>query len=108
MNQKDPISNITPNRDTFEFPEKRAESKKDKTIPAPDRSKKDFGKIILPSKNLAIAQKIIQTARPITNNNPFAVSIGILVKGKQKIGNNTITESKDKKEILSNILERIG
>ena len=64
INQKDPISNIVPNKDTWEFEEKRAESRNTKAIPKPDAKSHDFGKIILPSRNLAIAQKIIQAASP--------------------------------------------
>ena len=55
-----------------------------------------------------MAQKIIQTASPTTKSNPFKVSIGILVKGKKKNGNNTTTKNKERKEILSNIFDFIN
>ena len=97
-----------PNKDTSEFPEKNAERKKTKAMPNPDTKSQDLGKIIWPSNNLAIAQKIIQKTRPNAKSNPFEISIGILVNGKQKIGNNTMTKNNDKKESLSNIFERIN
>ncbi len=61
-----------------------ADTKKAKTIPKPETKIHDFGKMILPSENLAAAQKIIETAKPITRRSPFEVSIGIFVKGKKK------------------------
>lgn len=77
-------------------------------MPNPDSKSQDFGKIILPSENLAIAQKTTQAASPKTKRNPLAVSMGILVKGKKKKGNRTITKDNDKNESLSNIFERIS
>jgi hypothetical protein len=76
------MSNIVPKRETWEFLEKSAESKNTKEIPNPDAKSHDLGKTILPSKNLAIAQKTIVKARPKTKSNPFETSTGILVKGK--------------------------
>jgi hypothetical protein len=99
---------MVPNKDTWEFPEKRAESRKAKAIPNPDTNNQDLGKIILPSRNLAMAQKITQAASPKTKSNPLDVSTGMLVKGKQKRGNNTTTKNNDKKESLSNIFERMS
>ena len=78
-----------------------------KAMPKPDTKSQDLGKIICPSENLAIAQKIIQSARPITKSKPLEVSSGMLVKGRQKSGNSTTTKKSDKKESLSNIFERI-
>jgi hypothetical protein len=63
---------------------------------------------MLPSENLAMAQKITDIARPTTKSIPLEISIGILVKGKQKSGDRTITKNNDQKEILSNILEFIN
>ena len=77
-------------------------------MPNPDSNSQDFGKIILPSENLAIAQKTIQAASPKTKRNPLAVSIGILVKGKKKNGNRTTTKNNEKNESLSKIFERIS
>jgi hypothetical protein len=107
INQKLPISNITPNKDTDTLPENKAESKNTNDIPNPDTNNQDLGRIILPSENLAMAQKITQAARPKTKSKPFEVSTGIFVKGKQKIGNNITTKDKDQKESLSNIFECI-
>jgi len=108
INQKLPASNIVPNKDASEFLEKRAESRKAKTTPSPDTKSQDFGKIILPSESLAKAQKIKESASPKTKSNPLEVSIGILVKGKKKTGNNIITKNSDKNESLSNIFEYIS
>jgi|SRR3989344_4798826 len=107
INQKDPTSNIVPKKDTSEFPEKIVDNKKAKAIPNPDNKSQDFGKIIRPSKNRAIAQKITHAVSPTTKSSPLDVSIGILEKGKKKSGNNTTTKNKDKNESLSNIFVRI-
>lgn len=53
-------------------------------MPNPDTKSQDFGKIISPSENLAIAQKIMQAVSPKTKSKSLEVSIGILVKGKKK------------------------
>jgi len=37
-------------------------------MPKPETSNQDFGKIIFPSMNLAIAQKIIQAVSPMTKS----------------------------------------
>ncbi|OGI66569.1 hypothetical protein A2823_00425 [Candidatus Nomurabacteria bacterium RIFCSPHIGHO2_01_FULL_41_91] len=108
INQKDPISNMVPNKDTCDVPEKRAESRNTKVMPNPDTNNQDLGKTIRPSENRAIAQKTTETASPKTKSRPFEVSTGILVKGKQKIGNNTTTKNSDKNESLSNIFECIS
>jgi hypothetical protein len=107
INQKLPMSNMVPNKDTWGFLEKRAERRKAKAIPNPDTNNQDLGKIILTSENLAIAQKTMQAASPKTKSSPLEVSTGILVKGKEKRGNNTTTKNNDKKESLSNIFERM-
>ena len=59
----------------------------------------------MPSINRAIAQKMIQAARPTTKSNPLEISIGKFVKGKQKIGNKTTTKNNDTKDNLSNMFE---
>jgi hypothetical protein len=106
--QKLPTSNIVPNKDTCELLLKRTDNKTARTIPNPDTKSQDFGKIILPSRNLEIAQNISANATPMTNNNPFDVSTGMLVNGKQKIGNKTTTKNNDQKESFSNIFEFIN
>ncbi|OGI59536.1 hypothetical protein A2814_03335 [Candidatus Nomurabacteria bacterium RIFCSPHIGHO2_01_FULL_38_19] len=105
INQKEPTSSIIPNKDALDAPEKMAERKETRTMPAPASRHIDLGKLILPSDNRAIIQKIIDTISPIIKNRPFPVSIEILVKGKKKIGNNTTTKKSDEKEILSIIFE---
>jgi hypothetical protein len=105
INQKLPISNIVPNKETCAGEDMRAESKKAKAIKKPEANSHDFEKTILPSRNLAIAQKTIHTARPATKSNPFEASTGILAKGKQKRGNNITTKNNAKNESLSNIFE---
>ena len=109
INQNDPISNIVPNKDTSEFPElfpeNRAERKNTRTTPSPDTNSQDFGKTIRPERNRAITQKIMERASPTTKSNPLEVSAGMMVKGRQKIGDNTSTKNKDKNESLSNKLE---
>jgi len=97
-----------PNKDTCGFPEKRAESKKAKHTPNPETNNQDLEKIIRPSKNRAIAQKMIQTASPTTKSKPLEISIEILVKGKKKSGNNTITKKSDKNDSFSNIFVLMG
>jgi len=82
MNQKLPISNNVPNKDTWGFVDTSAEIKKANVMPKPERMRGDFGITTLPSKNLAIAQNIIEVASPKTSKRPLEVSIGILVKGK--------------------------
>ena len=67
-----------------------------------------MGKVIFPSMNLPIAQKTMHTVRPKTSKSPLEVSVGMLVKGKQKIGNNTMTKNNTKNESLSKIFERIS
>jgi hypothetical protein len=76
-------------------------------MPKPETRIHDFGKIIFPSANRAAVQKIMETAKPTTKSNPLEISIGILVNGKKKTGNNTITAKSDQKEILSNVLYNI-
>jgi hypothetical protein len=98
---------MVPNKDTSEFEEKRVERRQAKTTPNPDTNNQDLGKIIFPSINLAITQKTTQAVSPKTKSRPLEVSTGILVKGKQKTGNNTITKNNDTNENLSNIFERM-
>ena len=99
---------MVPKSDKLFDPENKAEIKEIKTVAKSDNIIQDFGKIIFPSINLAIVQKIIVITKPITNKNPFADSTGILVNGKKKIGNKVITQNKDQKEILSNIFDNIN
>ena len=94
-----------PNKDALDAPEKIAERKKTKTMPAPESKHIDLGKLILPSDNRANIQKITDTISPITKNKPLPVSIETLVKGKKKTGNNITTKKSDKKEILSKMFE---
>jgi len=96
-----------PKNETFEAGEKSAERRKAKTMPKPETKSQDLGKIIFPSEKRAAVQKIIETASPATKSNPFEVSIGILVKGRKKTGNKTMTAKSDQKEILSNIFDNI-
>jgi hypothetical protein len=72
-----------------------------------DTNNRDLGNVIVPSENLAIAQKITHSASPKTKSKPLEVSTGIFVKGKTKRGNNTITKNNDQNESLSNIFEGI-
>ena len=108
INQKDPISNAVPKKETWEAFEKKAERKNIKTTPPPPNKHTDLGKLILPSKNRAIAQKIMQRVSPITKSNPLEISIGIFVKGKKKTGNNTTTKKSDRNESRSNIFVYIS
>ena len=98
---------MLPNKDTALLPEKRAESKKMKTIPSPERRSADLGKIILPSINLDIAQKIIERVSPTTKSNPFPTAIEMVVKGRQKTGNKTITKNSEINESRSKMFEYI-
>jgi len=107
INQKLPTSNIEPNKADSRLTEKRADKKVIRTIRNPALIKRDLGKTILPSTNLAIAQKTIQAVSPTTKSKPFEVSTGKLEKGKQKIGNKIITKNNDKNESLSNIFVRM-
>src|SRR5689334_20308593 len=91
INQKEPTSRILPKRETSDLRDASAERRKTNAIENPENISHDLGKIIRPSKNLAIAQKITHKARPTTKSNPFETSIGIFVNGKQKRGNNTTT-----------------
>ena len=102
-----PISNIVPKRDILTVVENKAEIKNTNRIPKAESNNKDFGKTTLPSENRAATQKIIETTKPTTRSKPLEVSIGILVKGKKKIGNKTITVNSDQKEILSKIFDII-
>ena len=108
INQKVPMSNIVPKKDTSETFEKRAERKKAKTTPPPPHKHKDLGKIILPAKKREIAWAITQTVSPATKRKPFPVSIEIEVPGRKKNGNNIMIKKSDKNETLSNIFARIG
>ena len=99
---------MVPNKDTWEFLENKAEIKKTKVMPSPETKSQDLGKVILPSENLANAQKITENVTPNTKSKPFEISIGILVKGKQKTGNKTTTKNNTQKESLSKIFESIN
>ncbi|OGI66546.1 hypothetical protein A2642_01515 [Candidatus Nomurabacteria bacterium RIFCSPHIGHO2_01_FULL_39_10] len=108
INQKEPISNIVPKKDTSESFTKIAERKTTKTIRPPPKRGKDLGKIILPSKNRAKPQKITEKASPVAKSTPLEIPIGILVKGSKKNGNSTMTKKRETKESLLNIFERMG
>lgn len=107
INQKLPTSNIVPNKDTCGVEDKREESKNIREMPAPESIIQDFGKIIFPSKNLAIAQKTILMASPKTKSRPLEASTGMFVKGRAKRGSNTTTKNNAKNESLSNMFEFI-
>ena len=101
------MSNMVPKKDPCTAFEKRAERKTANTTPAPPNKHADFGKLIVPSKNLAIAQKITHKASPTTRSTPLAISTEILVKGKKKNGINTITKKRETRDSLSNVFERM-
>ena len=106
-NQKVPTSNITPKRDDDIAGEKSAESRKDnETLAAPSKTI-DRGISTLPSKNLAAAQKITETATPKTNSSPLEVSTGILRNGKKNTGSKTITKKIATNEIRSKTFDII-
>ncbi|MDP2789188.1 MAG: hypothetical protein Q8O46_04055 [bacterium] len=107
-NQKVPTSKIVPKKDQFTAGEKILERRNATTIPKPDNKHRDFGKLIFPSKNLAIIQKIIETASPTTKNKLFEISTGIFVNGKKKAGNNIITKKRKANEILLKIFDIIS
>jgi len=107
INQKDPKSNITPNKDVFKEGEKIAESKTIKTKPSKDKSNLDFGKMIFPSLKRAADQDIIETTSPTTSNKLLLISKGMFVKGKKNKGNITMTVKIDQNEILSKIFDNI-
>ena len=96
-----------PKRDICEAEEKKVEIRNTKRTPKPESKSQDFGILIFPSENRAAIQKMIEITRPTTKSRPLDVSIGIWVKGKKKIGNNTITKKSDQKEILSKIFDNI-
>lgn len=98
---------MVPKRETCIAEENNAEIRNDTTTPRPESKNQDLGRVILPSENLAAIQKIIETTRPITKSRPLDVSTGIWVKGKKKIGNNTIVKKSDQKEILSKMFDNI-
>jgi hypothetical protein len=93
--------------DILAVPLIKAEIRKARTKPNPESSIKDLGMTILPSENLATAQKTIDITNPTTKSKPLEVSTGIFVKGKKKIGKSTITKKSDQKEILSKIFDNI-
>ena len=107
MNQKEPISNIVPKKEFSGDFEKIAERKNTRITPAPPKRHIDFGRLILPSKNLAKLQKITARVRPTTKSNPLEISIEISVKGRKKNGNNVITKKRDKNESRSKVFECI-
>lgn len=107
INQKVPILRMMPKKDSPRASEKRAEKKSTTTTTRLETKTSDFGKTIFPSENLAAIQKIIDTTSPTTKSNPLETSRGILVKGKKKTGNNTITMKRAQNEILSKIFDRI-
>ena len=49
----------------------------------------------------------METESPTTKSKPLATSTGILVKGKKKIGRNTIIKNKAKNEILSKMFDNM-
>lgn len=101
------MSNIVPKNETPCAEEKNAERKNTTTMAKPDVKTQDLGIVIFPSENLAIVQKIIAITKPTTRRNPLDVSTEILVNGKKKTGNNTITKNKETKEILSKRFDNI-
>ena len=107
INQKVPISNIIPKKDGEDGEDKIEESRNASTCPKPPHKIYDFGISTLPSENLAAAQNITETAKPITKSKLLEVSTGILVNGKKKTGSNTITIDKATKEIRSKIFDNI-
>ncbi|MEO5635456.1 MAG: hypothetical protein ABIS26_00925 [Candidatus Paceibacterota bacterium] len=107
INQKLPISNIVPKKETSEAFEKIADASSTKIIPMLASSVVDLEKIILPSKNRAKPQNTIEETSPRTKSRPFEVSTGIFVKGKKNSGNNVMTKKSDQKEILSKMFECI-
>jgi len=98
---------MVPKKDTFIVEENKEDKRKAKRIPRPAIKNQDFGKIIFPSINLAIIQKIKEIDKPTIKSNPFDISTGIFVNGKKKSGNNTITINRDQNEILSNLFDNI-
>lgn len=107
INQKVPMSNIVPKNETLFAFENKDAPKNATTMPRPANNTGDFGKIILPSENLAAAQKIIEITRPKTKRSPLEVSAGTEVKGKKKIGKRVTVRNNDQKEILSKIFDNI-
>lgn len=107
IDQKEPISNIVPKNETPLAEEKNAERKNTTTMAKPEDKTQDRGTVIFPSENLAMVQKIIEITKPTTRRNPLDVSTEILVNGKKKTGNNTITKNKETKEILSKRFDNI-
>ena len=96
-----------PKKEIFKTGENKADKKNDMTMPKPATKSQDFGNFIFPSEKRAAVQKIIDTDKPITNNKLLEISTGILVKGKKKTGNKTMTTKSDQKEILSKIFDNI-
>ncbi|OGI86368.1 hypothetical protein A3A01_00335 [Candidatus Nomurabacteria bacterium RIFCSPLOWO2_01_FULL_39_17] len=98
---------MVPKKETCLAEEKNAERKNTVTKPAPESNSQDLGRVILPSENRDMVQKIIETTKPTTSSRPLDVSTEILVKGKKKIGNNTITKNNDTKDSLSKRFDNI-
>src|SRR3989344_8625610 len=107
-NQKLPVSNITPKRDTGGLAESKAEAKDTSITTSPDNRSQDLGIRILPSTNLPIAHSTAQIASPRTKTRPLEISIGISVKGRQKTGNRATIRNNDKNASRSNMFELMG
>jgi hypothetical protein len=87
--------------------EKKAEIRNTKTMISPVDKTQDLGRVILPSENRAMVQKMIARTKPTTKRKPFDVSTEILVKGRKKTGNNTTTTNNEIKESLSKRFDNI-
>ncbi|HPS21318.1 MAG TPA: hypothetical protein PLO44_00725 [Candidatus Paceibacterota bacterium] len=103
--KKELVSKIVPKKEKPAALEKILDrSITNKTIEL-DKKIHDFGTVIFLSKNLAIAQKIIETERPKTKIKLLEISTGILVNGKKKNGREIIVTNSDQKDILSKIFD---
>lgn len=108
MNQKLPVSNIVPKKETSRLVDKKADKKVAITIPPAAKNREDREIIIFPSRNLPMDQKIMEMAMPTTSNNPLDISTGKFEKGRKKIGSNTTTIKREENESLSNVLDCIS
>ena len=105
IKKKELVSKIVPKKEKPAALEKILDrSITNKTIEL-DQKIHDFGIVIFLSKNLAIAQKIIETERPKTKIKLLEISTGIFVKGKKKNGREIIVTNSDQKDILSKIFD---
>lgn len=105
IKKKEPVSSSVPNKEKPIAFEKILDKNVTKSTISADQKIHDLWIIIFLSKNLAIAQKIIETESPETKINPFEISTGIFVKGKKKNGREIIVIKSDQKDILSKIFD---